>query len=136
MSAADRRQRRQQVEARGRRPRSRRGRGHAAPGVARGASGPATPRAARLLSGAAVTLMVAGPAAGLLIDDVYRDPAAIEARMRAYDLVTLAVAAPLLALCLRPGLRRSPRAQLVAAAVLAYTVYTYAFHVFEAAFND
>ena len=80
--------------------------------------------------------MVGGPAAGLLIDGAYRDPAAIEARLRAYDLVTLAVAAPLLALCLRPALRRSPRARLVAAAALAYTVYTYAFHIFEAAFND
>lgn len=102
---------------------------------------PGTPAATRLqaawlLSALIVALMAAASVGGLWIGGLYQDPAAVSARFRASDLVTLAVAAPVLAVSLLASRDGSPRAQLVWVAMLAYAVYSYAFYVFGTAFND
>jgi hypothetical protein len=55
---------------------------------------------------------------------------------RAYDLVALALVAPVLVATLLPALRGSPRARLVRAGILAYGAYAYALVVFGTSFND
>jgi hypothetical protein len=92
--------------------------------------------AARLLSALILALMVVASAGGLLIKDLYRDPASVDAMLRAYDLVTLTVVVPVLALVLLPSLRASRRAQLVWVGALAYGAYNYAIYVFGSAFNS
>ncbi|MFP5345905.1 MAG: hypothetical protein ACLGIA_02585 [Actinomycetes bacterium] len=92
-------------------------------------------RPARAISWVVVPLMVVASAAGLLVGDVYREPVPVAALLRGNDLVTLVVAAPLLAAALLAARRGSARAQLVWAAMLAYTVYTYATVVFGTTFN-
>jgi hypothetical protein len=93
-------------------------------------------RVARLLSTLLVVLMTAAAAAGLGIDGLYRDPEPVVAMLRAYDLVSLVVAVPVLAACLAPARRDSPRAQLVWVGMLGYAGYTYAMYVFGTSFND
>jgi hypothetical protein len=92
-------------------------------------------RAASLLSWVLVVGMVFASAVGLLVDDIYEDPAAVAARFRASDLVTLALAAPILAAAPWRSRGKSMRALLVWASMLAYGVYSYAFYVFGTAFN-
>jgi hypothetical protein len=81
-------------------------------------------------------LMAVASAGGLLIGGLYQDPASVGAMLRAYDLVTLVVVVPALAVVLLPSLRGSPGAQLVWLSALAYAVYDYATYVFGSAFND
>lgn len=90
---------------------------------------------ARLLSKVLVGLLAIGSAVGLLVDGVYRDPGAVEAMFRGYDLIALTIIAPALAVTLLPTLRGSVRAQLVWAGLLAYAVYHSAMYVFGAMFN-
>jgi hypothetical protein len=92
--------------------------------------------AAWILSAMVAVLMVAGSAAGLWVHGLYRDAPWASAAFRGGDLVTLVVAAPTLVAALLLARRGSRRAQLVWAGTLAYAVYTYAFLVFGAAFND
>jgi hypothetical protein len=66
---------------------------------------------------------------------LYTDAAAVEAMFRGYDLVTLIVVAPLLALTLLPGWRDRPAAQLLRSSMLAYCVYNYAYYLFGAQLN-
>jgi hypothetical protein len=70
-----------------------------------------------------------------LIDGVYRDNAFVAALWRGNDLVTLAVAVPLLVAAMIFTRRGSPRALLVWLGMLAYALYNYAFYLFGAAFN-
>ena len=93
-------------------------------------------RWARLLSMAILVLMAAAAVAGLLVDGLYQDADSVAAMFRGYDLVTLVIAVPVLAITLLPALRRSARAQLLWVGVLAYAVYNYANYVFGTAFND
>jgi len=98
-------------------------------------AGPPALRAARLLSAVLLPLMAAAAAAGLGIDELYRETEPVTAMLRAYDLVTLVVAVPVLAVCLSPAGRGSPRAQLVWLGMLGYAGYTYAIYVFGTSFN-
>jgi hypothetical protein len=83
-----------------------------------------------------VAVLVAGAsAAGLWAPGLYTDAAAVEAMFRGYDLVTLVVVAPLLALTLLPAWRDRPAAQLVRISMLAYCVYNYAYYLFGAQLN-
>jgi hypothetical protein len=93
-------------------------------------------RAAWVLSAMIAVLMVVASAAGLWIHELYQDPTSVSAAFRGGDLVTLVVAAPVLAVALLLAVRGSRRAELVWVGVLAYSVYNYAFYVFGAAFND
>jgi hypothetical protein len=83
-----------------------------------------------------VVLMAAAAAAGLLVDGLYQDPDSVAAMLRGYDLVTLVLVVPVLAVTLLPALRRSAHAQLVWVGLLAYAVYNYANYVLGTAFND
>lgn len=95
-----------------------------------------TRRTAYRLSALVVVLMAVTAGLGLFSHDVYRDNALVAASWYGNDLVTLVVAAPLLTIALAGAWRGSRRATLVWLGLLAYTVYTYAFYLFGAAFNS
>jgi hypothetical protein len=90
---------------------------------------------ARLLSWIVATLVAFGSAAGLWIDALYRDGNAVAAMWRGYDLISLIVVAPLLAVMLL-RIRRSLHARLVWLGLLGFVVYDYSLYVFGARFND
>jgi hypothetical protein len=93
-------------------------------------------RAAYWLSGAIAVLMVAASAAGLLVDELYRDGPWAREALRGGDLTTIAVAAPVLIASMLLARRGSRAAQAVWVGALAYSLYNYAYYVFGAAFND
>ncbi|HEX6255974.1 MAG TPA: hypothetical protein VFZ70_09205 [Euzebyales bacterium] len=85
---------------------------------------------------AGVAVLVAGAsAAGLWAPGLYTDAAPVDAMFRGYDLVTLVVVAPLLALTLLPVWRGRPAARLLRVSMLAYCVYNYAYYLFGAQLN-
>jgi hypothetical protein len=111
----------------------------AAPRASTAAGAPRAPaglRAAWLLSAAIAVLMAAASAAGLWVQRLYPDPTWASAALRGGDLVSLAVATPVLLVALVGAIRGSRRAQLVWIGTLAYAVYNYAYYVFGSAFND
>ncbi len=79
--------------------------------------------------------MLAGSVAGLAVRGLYRDPVSVREAFRGGDLTLLVVAVPLLAGALFFSRRESTRAELVWTGLLAYSVYTYAYYVFDTAFN-
>jgi hypothetical protein len=89
----------------------------------------------RFTVGATVLALVASTS-GLLINGIYTGAAATAEMFRAYDLVTALVAVPGLAMASHLALRGRTRARLVAISLLAYLVYTYAYHLFGTGFND
>jgi hypothetical protein len=88
------------------------------------------------ISSVVAALMVAASAAGLLVHGLYRDGPWAREAFRGGDLVTLVVAAPVLIASLILSMRGSRRAVPIWIGMLMYTVYTYAFGVFGATFND
>jgi hypothetical protein len=92
--------------------------------------------AALVLSVIVLALMIAAALVGLLVDGVYRDPVSTSSMLRAYDLVTLVVVVPGLVIGLIGVRRGSVRAVLLWLGMLAATVYTYAYYVFEGAMSD
>ena len=74
-------------------------------------------------------------AGGLLFPGLFRDNPYVVAAFRGNDLVTLFLAAPVLAWALCATARGSLRAQLVWMAMLGYMIYNYAFYLFGTAFN-
>jgi hypothetical protein len=90
---------------------------------------------ARLLSWIVAALIAFASAAGLWIDGLYSDGSAVAAMWRGYDLISLIVVAPLLAVMLL-RIRQSLRARLVWLGLLGFVVYDYALYVFGARFND
>ena len=94
------------------------------------------PGQAGLVSVLVAVLMIVSSVAGLWIPGLYQDPLEVGAMLRAYDLVTLALAAPLLVGSLVMARRGSLGAQLTWLGVLMYSVYNYAIYVFGPAFND
>jgi hypothetical protein len=88
-----------------------------------------------VLSALVAVLMAASAAAGLGIPHLYTDPGPVVALLRAYDMVTLLVATPILLWALRSARRGSERGQLAWLGMLAYVAYTYAIYVFGTAFN-
>jgi hypothetical protein len=93
------------------------------------------PTTAYVLSAIIAVLTVVAAAGGLFIDDLYRDNAFATTAWRGTDLVTLAVAVPLLVAALILSLRGSFRAQLVWLGMLDYALYNYAYYLFGTAFN-
>jgi hypothetical protein len=92
-------------------------------------------RPAALAAGALALLATAAALAGLLVDGVYQAPAATAEMLRAFDLVTLAVA-PVLAATIVLARRGNARARLVGAGLAAHLVYAYAYYAFGTGFND
>ena len=83
-----------------------------------------------------VALVLAAAVAGLLVDDVYAGATSTAAMLRAYDLVSVALVAPALALATLRARRGSMRSRLAVAGLAAYVVYTYAYYLFGTGFND
>jgi hypothetical protein len=97
---------------------------------------PAARTAAYVLSGAIAGLMIAASLAGLLVDGLYHEGAWAREALRGGDVITLAVAAPLLIVSLILSIRGSHRAEPVWIGMIVYVLYTYAYATFGAAFND
>lgn len=93
-------------------------------------------RAAFWLSGVIAALMVVASAAGLFVDDLYRDGPWAREALRGGDLTTIAVAAPVLLASMLVARRGSRAAQAVWLGALTYSVYNYAYYAFGTAFND
>lgn len=83
----------------------------------------------------AALLALLASLAGLLIDGVYVGEESTAAMLRAYDALTVLVA-PALGVAAVWARRGSDRAHLVSAGLVAYLVYTYAYHLFGTGFND
>jgi hypothetical protein len=93
-------------------------------------------RAAYVLSALVVALIVASSMLGLFVNGLYEDGAWASQALRGGDLVSLVVAAPLLAFALAGTVRGSRRWPAVWIGLLGYSVYNYAFYVYGARFND
>jgi hypothetical protein len=93
------------------------------------------PTAAAPLSLAIAALMAVAAAGGLWWPHLYRESAWAASALRGGDLVTLAVATPMLVVAVLVARRGSARARLVWAAMLGYDVYNFTFTVFGTAFN-
>lgn len=93
-------------------------------------------RAVTALAAATALLSLVAAGAGLLVDGAYAGDVATAAMLRGYDLVTLAVAMPLLVLGLRAARHGGLGGLAVTASLLAYTAYTYAYYAFGTGFND
>jgi hypothetical protein len=89
------------------------------------------------MSWAVAALGGVAAASGLLLTDVYPEAAGTEAMLRGYDLLTLVVVVPGLAVALLAQ-RRGPHvpAELFEVSLLAYLVYTYAYHLLGIGFTD
>jgi hypothetical protein len=93
-------------------------------------------RAARILSGVVLALMVLQAALGLAVSGLYPEQTWAVAAFRGNDLVTLLVAAPVLAVAmLASRSRESSASVLVWLGMLHYGVYNYAYYAFGAAFS-
>jgi hypothetical protein len=92
-------------------------------------------KAAAILSFIIAGLMMITSAGGLVIPSLYRDNLFVTAALRGNDLVSLAVAAPLLMGAVILSRRGSKRALLVWVGMLDYALYNFAFYLFGAAFN-
>ncbi len=88
-----------------------------------------------LLTTLIILLTIATSLGGLLLNGLYRDNAFLQLVWPANDLVTLAVAVPLLAGALLFARRGSQAALLVLLGMLDFTLYNFAYYLFSAAFN-
>ena len=94
-------------------------------------------RAAQILSGVVLALMVAQAALGLAVSGLYPEQTWAVAAFRGNDLVTLLIAAPVLAIAMLASRRRESSASvLVWLGMLHYGVYNYAYYTFGAAFSS
>ncbi|HEX2911171.1 MAG TPA: hypothetical protein VH186_10215 [Chloroflexia bacterium] len=92
-------------------------------------------KTAFILSAVIAGLAAVTSAGGLLLPDLYRDNTWTTSQMRGNDLVTLVVAAPLLAVSIIMTRRGSLRWQLVWLSMLGYMFYNYVFYLYGTAFN-
>ncbi|SPL98934.1 Function Code:14.00 - Unknown [[Actinomadura] parvosata subsp. kistnae] len=93
-------------------------------------------RAAWWLSGLVAVLTVVAASAGLLDEGLYSGPTALIARFRGNDMATLVAGVPLLSVALTASVRGSARGDLVWAGMLGYSIYNYAYYVYDPAFTD
>jgi hypothetical protein len=89
-----------------------------------------------VLSWLVVLLAVVAAGGGLFFPAVYRNNTWITAQLRGNDLVTLAVAVPLLVAALIASRHGGPRAWLLWMGMLGYMLYNYGFYLFGAVFNQ
>ena len=93
-------------------------------------------RLAFVLSWLVAALMIVTSLLGLTVSGLYRDGRWASEALRGGDLVTLVVAAPLLAFALYRSMHGSTRWPAVWIGMLGYATYDYAFYVFGPTFND
>jgi hypothetical protein len=93
-------------------------------------------RIATRLTWLAGALALAAGLAGLFVDDLYAGEISTAEMFRGYDLITVVVVVPGLALALASARRGSVRARLATSSLVAYLVYTYAYYLFGTGFND
>ncbi len=79
--------------------------------------------------------MALASALGLLVEPLYRDNLLVSSGWRGTDLITLAVAVPLLVTAAARAARGDAHADLVWLGLLDYALYNYLFYLFGAAFN-
>ncbi|MGE0100803.1 MAG: hypothetical protein AB7H86_19205 [Blastocatellales bacterium] len=96
--------------------------------------GNSPPRTVQALPIALLILMTAAALIGALHPEIYRDNSIVAAAWRGNDLVTIFLAAPLLAISII--FSRRPHARLILAGMLVYGFYNSAFCLFGAAFNS
>jgi hypothetical protein len=101
-----------------------------------GARAPAEVGRVWWLTGAVAALAALSSVLGLSVQRVYGSDAATAEMLRGYDAVTLLLAVPGLLLAVRASRRGSPRGHLVAASLLAYLAYTYAYYLFGTGFTE
>lgn len=80
-------------------------------------------------------LAAVASAGGLFLDSLYLDNTLVTAALRGNDLITLALAVPLLVVAMLWARRGSQRAQLVWMGALGYMLYNYIFYLYGAAMN-
>lgn len=90
---------------------------------------------AHTLSVVAAALAVTASAGGLLLPGLYRDNAFYTTAWLGNDIITLAVAVPVLVAALYFAQKGSQRAKLLWMGAMTYLLYNYAFYLFGAAFN-
>lgn len=89
-----------------------------------------------LAAAALLGLSVAAAVAGLLVDGIYTGAESTAAMFRGYDLVTVLVVAPALAVATLALHRRARGPRLVVTSLAAYLLYTDAYYLFGTGFND
>jgi hypothetical protein len=87
------------------------------------------------LAGAVALLALIATLGGLLLPDLYRDSTWNMLQERGQDLVTLAIAIPLLVVSQLFAMRGSERGLLVWLGTLTYMLYTYLTYAFGSVFN-
>lgn len=93
--------------------------------------------AAWVLSGILLLLMVVQSVLGIVVDGLYPEQPWAVASFRGNDLVTLVIAAPVLAVAMLASRRRASSASvLVWLGMLHYGVYNYAYYSFGGAFSS
>jgi hypothetical protein len=97
----------------------------------RGADGPAI-----VLTWILLALVACAALTGLLVEGIYTGAESTAEMLRGYDAVTALVLVPTLATAAHRAWRGSVLAHLILASLVGYVVYTYAYYLFGAGFND
>jgi hypothetical protein len=104
--------------------------------AASGTTRPRNPLAHQQLAAVVAVGAMVAAGLGLLLDGVYGSDEATVQMLRGFDAVTLLVIGPGLLLAVRSDRHGSTRGRLLAASLLAYLGYTYAYYLLGAGFTD
>lgn len=106
------------------------------PGDVRAGVAPAETRPLFISAAVLLGLAFAAAMAGLLVADVYTGPESTAAMFRGWDLVTVLVVAPALAVGVLSLHRPSRTPTLAVTSLAVYLAYSYAYYLFGTGFND
>ncbi|HEX2894957.1 MAG TPA: hypothetical protein VHO29_13245 [Marmoricola sp.] len=106
------------------------------PGDVKTGVAPAETRPLFISAAVLLGLAFAAALAGLLVEDVYTGPESTAAMFRGWDLVTVLVVAPALAVGVLSLHRPSRTPTLAVTSLAAYLAYSYAYYLFGTGFND
>jgi hypothetical protein len=104
--------------------------------AASGTTRPRNPLAHQQLAAVVAVGAMVAAGLGLLLDGVYGSDEATVQMLRGFDAVTLLVIGPSLLLAVRSDRHGSTRGRLLAASLLAYLGYTFAYYLLGAGFTD